>query len=247
MLPNRISMVTYNLWNTERWPDREGALRKFLIDFRPDILCLQELRNETKQCISGILATHDCVKDEAPGWTCESNIFWNKDYFTEMEHGLEKLKMSEQNRGFFWVRLKFNDSDKSIFVATSHFTYQGHPDERESGLSPRNRQARESIDCLRKLVHDAEPAFFMGDLNDPVMPRFLFPEAGFESCFRKLNVLCPPTFPAIPTTDAIGGNQAIDWVFANENATPISASVPQSYTEGISPSDHWPIHAMYQI
>jgi hypothetical protein len=96
MIPTRISMVTYNLWNTQRWPEREPALRKFLAVFKPDILCLQELRSETLQCISESLATHTHVKDELPGWTNESNIFWNRDYFTEVAHGLETLDMPEE-------------------------------------------------------------------------------------------------------------------------------------------------------
>jgi hypothetical protein len=29
MFPTRLSLVTYNLWGTERWPEREAALRLF--------------------------------------------------------------------------------------------------------------------------------------------------------------------------------------------------------------------------
>ena len=58
MIPNRISIVSYNLWNTELWPDREPALRQFLSTFMPDILCIQELRNETMICIGECLETH---------------------------------------------------------------------------------------------------------------------------------------------------------------------------------------------
>ena len=59
MIPNRISIVSYNLWNTELWPDREPALRQFLSTFMPDILCIQELRNETMICVSECLETHE--------------------------------------------------------------------------------------------------------------------------------------------------------------------------------------------
>ena len=67
MLPNRISMMTYNLWNTECWPEREPALRKFLSTFKPDILCLQEIREETIQCISETLPSHHHIEDAQPG------------------------------------------------------------------------------------------------------------------------------------------------------------------------------------
>jgi endonuclease/exonuclease/phosphatase family metal-dependent hydrolase len=240
-------MVSYNLWNVERWPDREPALKKFLTTFRPDILCLQEIRNETIQCIGESLETHEHINDEFPGWTCESNIFWNKDYFTELDHGLEGLEMPEQDRGFFWVRLKLKGCDKTIFIATAHFTWQGNPEENETGLTPRNRQARQTINYLQKLANNDEPTFFMGDLNDPVIPHIFFSKAGFESCFKDLNLLCPPTFPALPTTNNICENQAIDWIFSNAKARTISASVPQFYFNGFTPSDHWPVHAIYQI
>jgi len=87
----------------------------------------------------------------------------------------------------------------------------------------------------------------MGDLNDPVLHMILFPEAGYQSCFKELNLLCPPTFPALPTTDDIGENQVIDWIFSNGKATAISASVPQLYYEHMSPSDHWPVQAFYRL
>ena len=247
MIPNRISVVSYNLWNLKRWPERQPALREFLASFRPDILCLQELRDETLRCISGILEEHEYINDEAPGWTCESNIFWNKHYFSELDHGLEQLDMPEQDRGLFWVRLRRKGHNKTIFVATAHFTWQGNQEETDTGTTPRNRQARQTIDHLHKLVNDHEPAFFMGDLNDPVIPHLFFTRAGYQSCFKDLNLLCPPTYPALPTTNDINENQVIDWIFSNGKAATISASVPQFYFNGLAPSDHWPVHAIYQL
>lgn len=247
MIPNRISMVSYNLWNVQRWPDREPALRKFLTAFMPDILCLQEVRNETIQCIGESLDSHERVYDKLPGWTCESNIFWNRHYFVEVAHGLEELEMPEQDRGLFWVRLALRGCDKTIFIATTHFTWQGNPEENETGLTPRNRQARQTIDHLQKLANSDEPAFLMGDLNDPVIPHVFFPKAGYQSCFKDLNLLCPPTFPALPTANDIKENQTIDWIFSNGKAKTISAFVPQFYFNGFAPSDHWPVHAIYQL
>lgn len=246
-IPGRISMVTYNLWNTECWSQREPALRKFLTTFNPDILCIQEIRNETIACIADSLPQHQYVKDEQAGWTCESNIFWNSNYFEKIQHGLEELDMPETHRGLFWVRLRLIGSDKSLLVATAHFTWQGHQDEVETGFTQRNQQIRQTIQYLKDIASDDEAVFFMGDLNDPVLPRRLFPEAGYESCFKELNLLSPPTFPALPTTDDIGENQTIDWIFSNAKATALSASVPQLYYQHMAPSDHWPVQAIYQL
>ena len=251
MIPNRISIVSYNLWNTELWPDREPALRQFLSTFMPDILCIQELRNETMICVSECLETHEKIKDDLPGWACESNIFWNKHYFKEVTHGLEDLEMPEKYRGFFWVRLKVIGSDKTILVATAHFTWQGVPKEIETGLNPRNHQIRQTIKCLKKLVKTNEPAFFMGDLNDPILPLYFLPKEGYNSCFQDLNLLSPTTYPALPMTDFLrhnlGHNETIDYIFCNGKAKTISAFVPQFYFKGLAPSDHWPVYAIYQL
>ena len=89
------------------------------------------------------------------------------------------------------------------------------------------KETRQMIAYLEIIAGKDVAVFFMGDLNDPVLPRILFPEAGYQSCFKQLNLLCPPTFHALPTTDDIGENQVLDWIFSNGKATAISASVPQ--------------------
>ncbi len=66
MIPNRVSIASYNLWNTECWPQREPALRKFLTSFYPDILCLQEIRPETIDCIRDTISNHCHVEDPLP-------------------------------------------------------------------------------------------------------------------------------------------------------------------------------------
>ena len=55
MLPLRISIVTYNIWLTQRWDVRQPALGGFLKSFNPDLLCLQELQQTTRDFIDGTL------------------------------------------------------------------------------------------------------------------------------------------------------------------------------------------------
>lgn len=106
MHPLRLSIVTYNLWNTQRWPQRAEALNKFLDLFTPDILCIQELREETQSFIDKIMPMHQRVDDEFPSWNCEGNIYWNSNLLEELEHGAEDIGMLEKHRRLFWVRLK---------------------------------------------------------------------------------------------------------------------------------------------
>src|SRR5678815_1433886 len=76
MLPLRISIVTYNIWLTQRWDVRQPALGGFLKSFNPDLLCLQELQQTTRDFIDGALPSHRRVDDPYRGWTTESNIYW---------------------------------------------------------------------------------------------------------------------------------------------------------------------------
>ena len=249
MFPVRLSIVSYNLWNTERWPERKSALGQFVVRFCPDVLCVQELRTETQVFLDEAMPRHCRVHDDLPGWTCESNIFWNGDLFQEVEYGAEDVGILEEHRRFFWVRLRFQE--RTLFVSTAHFTHMGHPKENETGLSPRLEQTRRTVDALRRLVGEDEPVFFTGDLNDPVHPTRILHEEGYVNCFSALGILCPPTWPCCPTANIPAGarvaNQTIDWIVGNQHARPIAAHVPRCYHGDMAPSDHWPVLAVYEI
>ncbi len=252
MIPTRLSFVTYNIWNIQRWPLREPALREFFRRFRPDIFCLQELRIEPRDTLDAALHNYQRVEDPFPGWVRESTIYWNSDLLEEVEHGVEDIAIhSDAYRRLFWVRLQVKEKNKNIFVATAHYTYQGHPDEMKAGLSPRIEQARQTVSALQRLVQPGEPAFFMGDLNDPVLPLHVFMQAGFQNCFAPLGLLPPPTWPAIPTMrippTELATSQTIDWILSNDQAHSIIATVPHFYYEDVAPSDHWPVYAMFEL
>ena len=252
MFPVRISLLTYNLWNTQRWPQREPALREFFNRFRPDIFCLQELCEETRTVLDNTLPDYRRVEDTFPGWTCESNIYWNAGMMEEVTHGVEDIALkSNRYRGLFWARLRINTTGQTLFVSTAHFTFQEHPDEVRTGQSPRLAQAEETVKALNKLVLKNEPAFFMGDLNDPVLPTYKLAEAGYQSCFVRLGLVPPPTWPSFPTANVVAWqrltNQTIDWIVSNQHARPISALAPQFFHGDLSPSDHWPVLALYQL
>lgn len=251
MFPVRISIVTYNIWLTQRWTVRAPALRKFLDVFDPDVLCLQELQPESRSLIDQALPTHQRVDDPFRGWTTEGNIYWRDALFTRLEHGAEDVGIPDGDRRLFWVRLKIRALDRDMLVATAHLTTQRNAQECETGLSPRVEQTRRIITALRRLNQPGEPLFFMGDMNDPVHPPRLLQEAGYISCFAALGVQCPPTFQCYPTADVPLGsrvvNQCIDWLVANSEARAVSAAVPHFYVEDAAPSDHWPVHAVYEI
>lgn len=252
MFPVRLSILTFNIWNNSRWAERKPSLLKFFQTYQPDIFCLQELTLESRSLIDQEMRTYSRVQDDFAGWEKESNIFWNSQLLEEVEHGIEDIGISSNEfRRLFWVRLNIKDQQKTIFVATAHYTYQGHPNEVATGLSPRGEQARRTVIALEHLVKQGEPAFFMGDLNDTVLPVLILHEAGYRSCFSRLGILPPPTWPSLPTANLKPGdeftNQTIDWLVSNDHARPLAAEVPQFYYQGHSPSDHWPVLAIYEV
>jgi len=245
MNPSRISIVTYNLWGTRRWPDRKDALAAFLRIFRPDVLCLQEICPELLKALDETLETHQRVSDPFPGWECEGQIYWNRSMFESQSHGAEEIGMYEPQRRLFWTRLRLKHQDRTVLIGTAHFTWQGNEKEREGGFSPRVDQARRAVEVLDRLQNEGEPVLFMGDLNDPFHPRKIFAKAGYQDCFTRLGLPLESTQPARPI--AIGADQALDWIVSNELARPIAASVPHFYHNGLPPSDHWPVHSVYEI
>jgi len=251
MIPTRISLITYNLWLTQRWPARAPAFERFLTLFTPDVLCVQELQRPTQEFLDQILSGYARVHDPFPGWTTESNIYWASTAFERVEQGAEAVSHLEPERRLFWVRLRVKPSQKTIFVATAHLTTARHREEAETGASPRVRQLNRIAGELTRLVREGEPAFFMGDMNDPWHPQRILMQAGFVSCFAALGMQSPPTFQCYPTANVQPGEQtiteAIDLIVANKYARAIAASVPQCYAGDLAPSDHWPVQAIYQL
>jgi endonuclease/exonuclease/phosphatase family metal-dependent hydrolase len=251
MVPTRLSLITCNIWLTERWPARAPALERFLTLFAPDVLCVQELQRPTQEFLDRVLSGYARVHDPFPGWTNESNIYWNEAVLEEIDHGAEEVGHVEPQRRMFWARLQIKPSQKAIFVATAHLTSAKHSDETEKGVSPRVGQLKRIADELRRLVREGEPAFFMGDMNDAYHPQRILMQAGFVSCFSALGMQSPPTFKCYPTANVQPGEpaiaEAIDLIVANKHARAIAASVPQCYAGDLAPSDHWPVQAIYQL
>src|SRR4051812_7150010 len=134
MIPPRISIVTYNIWLTERWPARAPALERFLNLFKPDLLCVQELQKTTQQFLDAALDGHERVHDTLPGWTNEGNIYWKKALFELVDHGAEDVgHVAEPERRLFWARLTMKQTKQSVFVSTAHLTSPRRKEEGETG------------------------------------------------------------------------------------------------------------------
>lgn len=252
MHPLRISIVSFNIWTDTRWDRRKAALARFAELFEPDLLCLQELHADSRDVLDRALSSHDRVEDAFEGWTTESNIYWRRSLFREIEHGAEDVGIRKEGlRRLFWARLEAKPLGRSLLVATAHLTHQRHPDEVRTGFSPRVEETRRIIAELERLNHEGEPLFFMGDLNDPVHPPNLLAEAGYRSCFSSLGLQPSPTFKCYPTANVEPGElaiaQCVDWIVANDATRAVAACIPRFFSGDAAPSDHWPVQAVYEI
>lgn len=170
MFPLRVSMVTYNLWGSEKWPEREPALRLFGERYRPDVLCVQELTTESRACLDAVLPSHHRVEDPFTGWATEGNIWWSDELFDLVEYGAERFTTDEaSDRRMFWVRLAPKDRPQTFFVGNVHLSAPG-PVEIGEGRSERVSEIKRVIDHLGRLVQEDEPATLMGDFNDSLTP-----------------------------------------------------------------------------
>jgi endonuclease/exonuclease/phosphatase family metal-dependent hydrolase len=251
VFPVRLSLTTYNLWGTERWPEREPAVRLFLERYRPDVLCVQELTPETRELLDNVLSDNGRVEDSFSGWTTEGNIWWNRDLFQLVEYGAEEFGIEAYpNRRLFWTRLQVVDRPTTLFVGDIHLSDAGLPSELGEGRNTRVSEIKEIISVLGRLVNEREAAFLLGDFNDSLAPLAHLLMAGFDSCWAKLHQIPPPTMPAYPDRllgSGFASSFVLDWIVANKNARPLSASSPHVYAGNVAPSDHWPVHAVYEL
>ena len=72
----------------------------------PDILCVQEFRPVTRDCVDDILVTHQRVEDPFEGWSQAGNIYWHRELFELVEYGVEDIGQLEKLRRLFWLRLR---------------------------------------------------------------------------------------------------------------------------------------------
>jgi endonuclease/exonuclease/phosphatase family metal-dependent hydrolase len=235
---------TYNLWNTERWDQRERPLRRFLEIQRPDILCVQELSQQASDLIVDTLPQLQRVDDPFPGWTSEGNIFWNTDLFGLVDHGAEDIGMIEKERRLFWVRLE-TAAGATVVVATAHFSWTGNIREVTENINVRVEQAQRSADALAGIAADNEPVLFMGDFNDYIHPLRILRYEGFDDSFMALGREAVITYPAFPLAQQ--PPELLDWMMHRGPIRPTLTSVVDFHIGEIPPSDHKPVLTTYVL
>lgn len=244
--PTRISVMTLNLWKLNRWPERRASLESLLATFAPDVFLVQEAAPPLLAAIDAALPAHRRVRDPFEGWSEESSIYWNASHVDLVDHGHATINDFQPNRQLFHARLRVRVTGQTILAATAHFTWPGHDMERETGRSPRPEQSRRTAGHLARLAGPDEPVVFTGDLNEDYYPRKILADAGLVDPFTRLRIAQEPTRPARPI-DAHRPDAVHDWIVSNAPARPIAAQVVRFLHEGLPPSDHWPVIAVFEL
>eukprot|EP01039_Chlorochromonas_danica_P000446 gene446-480_t len=254
--PIRVSIATYNVWGRKYWPQRAESLTQTLLSLRPDILLLQEVTPAIIQFLDQNLSSYSRVQStNRPGWTKESNIYWNSSMFDLVDEGVGNLEMADYpDRGLFWVRLALrSDPSKTLFVSTAHFPWVGCEAEIESGVNQRILAATKVCQHLRRLIPGNEFAVFGGDFNDDFHPvRILSEECALLDVFEALDLPPPITHPVRPSdvVEEMRPNRTLDWILCN---LPSHCRVVAAFAKTVRggrfppPSDHLPVMAIFEI
>lgn len=242
----RISIITLNLWNTEHWEKRKDCVASFVQTYGSDIYCFQEIRPELLTVLDEALPSYQRIEGEEEGWRYENTIYVKKLLFNILDFGYVDLQMPEPLRGLFWVKLETMDG-KSLLVSTMHLTHQLNADEKRTGYSYRDPEARKVAQHLKDL-RGVEPALVCGDFNDPIHPsRILYEHAGFMDVFALLGIPAPVTFPCPYLSSETYLVEAIDKIMVAGEIKVVLASSPQYSLPGKALSDHWPVAAVLEL
>lgn len=254
--PVRVSISTFNIWGDKLWPERFTSLTQTISTLHSDIYLLQEVAPALLTSLDTILPKYERVKDDPnTGWYSESNIYWNSELYTLLDHGWGDLELEEYpKRGLFWIRLavKANPEFK-LFVSTVHFPWVGNQIEIQTGMNQRIPAALKAVQQLRRLVPLDEAAIIGGDFNDDYHPvRILNEELGYIDVFESMDLPPPithPVRPSIPSEEMLP-NRTLDWIMCSlpSNCRVISAFVKTIRGGSYPPaSDHFPVTAIIEL
>ena len=241
----RFTVCTFNLWGEHLWEARRRTLISFLQKHRPDILCVQELRPKTTRTILEAIPEYESVQDAFGGWAAESNIFWNRDLFSEVDHEAADVGIQEELRRLFCVQLAPVRGGPAITVATAHYTWRENDREKADGFNPRLEQARRTVEHLSQRAAQDDPVILLGDLNDSMHALRLLIAGGFQETFAALGRDPVPTWPV--SVIQSGVPELDDWILFRGPLLPMMVDVPDFFTDGRPASDHKPVLACFRL
>lgn len=253
VFPDRVKIMTWNVWGNNRWPERESPLLRTLHSSKPDVLLLQEVCPQILAALDTTLSDYSrIVEPDKKGWNNESNIYYNHTLLKKLDHGASKLDMDDHpDRGLFWARFEILEKPITFFVSTVHMPWAGCATEIETGMNQRIPCTIKVIEQLRRVCPLGEPSIVAGDFNDDFHPvRILQEELGFTDVFELLDMVPPITHPVRSSSlrEVLRPDRTLDWITC---LLPAGSSVVGAYAKtmrGIDcASDHLPLIAFFEF
>lgn len=248
---------SHNLWGDHHAVERENAMRALYELRAPDLLATQETRPWSRNLLDAAMPGHTRVLDDFLGWETQSNLWWNRELFDEVEHGAEDVGIHDAGARLFWVRLRVREQKQTILWTTAHLSYSGNTAEVETGVNQRTPQARRVVEELGRLGEEDEPVFFASDTNAIATAIWVIGNAGYLDSFSALNRQAPPTHPVVPNPfrETVGTpkspvaspHKTIDYIFFRGPVRPRTAEVVEFFDRGIAPSDHYPVASTFTL
>jgi len=251
----RFSVITFNVWNIENFTQRQAALQAFLQTFQPDVYCLQEVCPDILTLFDKELRGYDRIKEDPfQGWTHGGNIYWNSQLLSYVSHGAVDLGLAEPSCRLFWVKLRSIQTGWTMIISNCHYTWEGHPTELETSITPRINLALKTAQWLKKVQDEkgVNAVIFAGDLNDRYHPRRVLRQvAGYIDSFSQIKCRLKSTWPTPSFSyeeDSDGGvDHPCDWIFSRPDCLKVISSQIIDFAHNfIFPSDHFPVQAILQ-
>ena len=205
--PLRISIMTFNTWGDNLWPQRKSSVQQLFASTRSDVIMLQEATADILSTIQEVLPSHVRVTDSTIAYPrlaekCGVHILWNNELLELVDKDYFDLEIPDYpDRMLFWVRLRVRSApEKLLFVSTVHLPWCGCERELTSGVNQRIPATTRICECLRSVMSVDGANILGGDFNDDYHPlRILSDEIGMIDVFESLDLVAPITHPARPS------------------------------------------------
>ena len=238
--PEMIKVMSYNLQNAgQNTSESKYRQLAMMIDAGgADIISVQE-------CVT--TAAANSIRDNLKrkdsfavitGIGPHTGVIYNKDLYTMVEKGFEKIGTADDENGSlydrynFWVKFRSNESGAEFVVVPIHIDYV------ETACAA---QLQIILDFMKE-TYPGVPAVMLGDYNMPeekLKTKYLT-DAGFSSA--KDTAISSPD-RTLATFPSKGDTYVIDFIYY----TGMSAQYYEVMNKDFNPSDHRPILANLYI